>query len=431
MKDAVLVIELLLRKFISWFRRFSRRTWRVAIDLAESRPITIRLARGDEHVISTGFWCGILDVYPEKHNKLVEIVITPRISRYDAMIESVEEVLAPISRDFELLLKSTAYARIGQPLIPYLEPLIHVAQTLTMREPKRICRVKEIVPKKNLLFIPVGYELICVDNRGLKLLLAMILKSISQALNSLAMYIDDLKSYAKSNGFKGLEALTNIVERYRIGIVRLLESLAPTIESIDIQSLDEDAVEQLSKYVDIVAALKRFSRLTRVLGMGFAKGFAYPSTKLYELYAYTNIVQALGPIERARYRRYLAVEVDGKRAYFNHVPPKYSRIVRPLSGKRPRPDMVVSMDRKIVVLDAKYRELDGKKLSLADALRLAGYLADVARNGVLQAGVVALRCPRDMLVTMEIDGKFVEIHCIELNPDRSVGRNMVRNVLEK
>lgn len=101
--------------------------------------------------------------------------------------------------------------------------------------------------------------------------------------------------------------------------------------------------------------------------------------------------------------------------------------MKPLSGKRPRPDIVVAMDGRIVVIDAKYRELDGKKLSLADALRLAGYLADVARDGVLQTSVVALRCPGDTLVTMEIDGKLVKVYCVELNPDRSVDRGAIES----
>jgi len=42
-----------------------------------------------------------------------------------------------------------------------------------------------------------------------------------------------------------------------------------------------------------------------------------------------------------------------------------------------------------VVVDAKYRELDSR-LALRDALRLAGYLADVARSGA-RALVVSLR----------------------------------------
>jgi len=72
-----------------------------------------------------------------------------------------------------------------------------------------------------------------------------------------------------------------------------------------------------------------------------------------------------------------------------------------------------------VVVDAKYRELD-PKLAVRDALRLVGYLADVARSGALRAVVVSLRSGGGA-VEAEIDGKKAVVGFAEANPDEGFG----------
>jgi len=124
-------------------------------------------------------------------------------------------------------------------------------------------------------------------------------------------------------------------------------------------------------------------------------------------------VECLGGL--ARYLGRLSVEVGNTRIYFNRVPRKLSRIVVRLSGRGPRPDLAVVGGGRVVVVDAKYRELDSR-LALRDALRLAGYLADVARSRVLRAVVVSLRSGGGA-VEAEIDGKRAVVGFAEANPD--------------
>jgi len=69
-------------------------------------------------------------------------------------------------------------------------------------------------------------------------------------------------------------------------------------------------------------------------------------------------------------------------------------------------------------VDAKYRGLDSR-LALRDALRLAGYLADVARSRALRAVVVSLRSGGGG-VEAEIDRKRAVVGFAETNPDEEL-----------
>jgi len=410
--EAIDVAERSLRYFSYVFARFSKARWGLRISLAESMPIRVRQDESGA-VILSGFWSGIIGVELAS-GRYVELVVTPRVEAYPEMIRAVESILKPISLDFDSLLHSLAYTRTGPPFIPYLEPLLYMLQILALREPKRLCRV-EGAPAGTLALLPVERIVTCVDNKGLGVLVGATVRILAEALRDLRKYSRGLEKVSK--------ALAEVVEGY---VSRVSQASSWVLSQLDVPAidrLDDEALSQLERYLDTLYAFRRVARTVRIVGAkGVARGFAYPSTKLYELYVYAKILECLNG-SRARYAGKLAVEVNGTHAYFNHVPPRYSRVVKPLAGRPPRPDITLKMGDQLLVVEAKYRELDSKLLP-ADALRLAGYLADIARDTSLKALVTTLKCNQTH-ITKEIDGRHIEVNLIEVNPDKKVDCNEI------
>jgi len=153
-------------------------------------------------------------------------------------------------------------------------------------------------------------------------------------------------------------------------------------------------------------------------GEELARLFLVPSTKLYELYVLAQFLKAVGGgVELCGAR---CLEVRDVRFYFNKAPT--SRIVKQLTDREPRPDISIESEKekeeKVVVVDAKYRKLKRGRLALGDAVRLAAYLLDVARNGKLTAVVAALEKPTQdsrrvqakLTPTLDIEVKFVKVN---------------------
>jgi len=163
-------------------------------------------------------------------------------------------------------------------------------------------------------------------------------------------------------------------------------------------------------------------------GEGSARLFLIPSTKLYELYVLAQFLKAIGgSVELCGAR---CLEAQGVRFYFNKAP--VSRIVKRLAGKRPRPDISVKQGEKVVVVDAKYRELNRGRLALGDAVRLAAYLLDVARNGRLTAVVVALEkptwVPPPVMLKCWGESCLIEVKFVKVNPS---GVNEIGSLLSE
>jgi len=152
-------------------------------------------------------------------------------------------------------------------------------------------------------------------------------------------------------------------------------------------------------------------------GGELARLFLVPSTKLYELYVLAQFLKAVGGnVELCGSR---CLEVRDARFYFNKAPT--SRIVKQLTDREPRPDISIESEKKkkkVVVVDAKYRKLKRGRLALGDAVRLAAYLLDVARNEKLTAVVAALEKPAQdsrrvqakLTPMLDIEVKFVKVN---------------------
>ena len=100
---------------------------------------------------------------------------------------------------------------------------------------------------------------------------------------------------------------------------------------------------------------------------------------------------------------------------YHSLPRGLSRLVARLSGRQPDPDMVVEVDGARVIVEAKYRRLNRRRLRLADALRVAGYLLDVSDRKRLRAVIAHLHGRRETVVARTPAGT-VEVVMLPVNP---------------
>ena len=160
-----------------------------------------------------------------------------------------------------------------------------------------------------------------------------------------------------------------------------------------------------------------------------------PTPRAYEAYLHASIAHVL---EEAGWRlsgvepdattgcRGLVFEGRGQptRLYPNCTPSRLSRIVCRLTGRRGRcktlrPDAVLEAGDAVIAFEAKYRELNGKRLTRADASRAAAYIADVTRDERLTLVLTHVNErlePRT--IEAGIDGKRVAVHVVPLTPGR-------------
>jgi len=212
---------------------------------------------------------------------------------------------------------------------------------------------------------------------------------------------------------ESLKGLVNIHLEEQRQLLKAIISKPIVLESLMRKVITEPHEETL---LSLKTALKAVSTPG---AEGFFRLLLIPTTKIYELYVLIKIIQALG--EDCRFLRHDNLNIiRTKRGiiYYNRPPKNFSRLVYKLSRTVPHPDITLEVDDNIIVLDAKYREnLEG--LELREALRLVGYVTDLAKDTQLKAIVACLSKRIDRIATT-LNDLQVDISIIEINPLKDI-----------
>ncbi len=196
-----------------------------------------------------------------------------------------------------------------------------------------------------------------------------------------------------------LQCIQDLLNQYYMFYVTMLE----TLEEIDL---------------DLV------SRINLLLRFGARKfdyvsyGILYPTTKIYELYVLHKIIAMLSEKLQTNPHavRLTTFRVGDVYIYYNSVPGKLSRIVYKLSGRLPRPDIVIKRDSKVLVIEVKYRKLNGR-LNLGDVYRMLAYSVDLSRNRVLRILVACLDRDEKTPVGVKLNGTNLEVIFLTIRED--------------
>jgi len=390
----------------------------------------------------TGFWSGIFEYV--MGGRLVRIIILPRLRNYAKMLRVADEVLLRISRRFYLLSRISMAASSTISIHPVFLRLLVELNRLLLYEQRRICRYVQGVRGTRVLFNELGvsgeplYTILkhmCFPNKAFQTIIVLTIREMAHILSMVEeVGKADLAYIAQQVGYADRASqLLNLIEDYILELRRILGFLLGdeiVQQALTITDLEFDG---LDKYHHILAVIHRlrmgaaYSLLRDVMGRERARFILFPSTKLYELYVYANILRVLANGKGYSYREPLTVDIISKgiSAYYNHVDPFMSRFITPLTRRTPAPDIVLSSNSKVTIVDAKYRSVNTKKikLTLGDAERLAAYLLDIARDTRLLATIVALKKPKEDVIEQvrkrikAFDSKRIDVEFLELNPD--------------
>ena len=309
-----------------------------------------------------GFWVGVYEWGG------LTIVVKPRVVNYGEMLGRVRRLFGDVA--WLYLAASGMYAADAR-LAIWGEAALLLGELwlLASREP-RFLAVQAAGRGGRIGVGPRGVYLYGrrrVRNTALANAVVLGIRRVAEAVQNAEELVEELPQ-----GVRG------VVRGYLASVARGVEAVAAEAEFAAFWADGED----VGPYWHVAAKAVRGQAAIR--GGAPGRFVVIPSTKLYELYVYSLFAEALGGSQRECGR--FCLDVGGVKLYFNTAP--LSRLVEKMSRRRPRPDVAVESGRSVAVVEAKYRELS--RLELPDALRLAGYLADVAQNGVLKAVVAAL-----------------------------------------
>ena len=438
--ESITFMRAQIEGFSRLFRRKSKMSFGFSVRLDAPAP---RVVGGK---LFSGFWSGVFVYSPRSSSsgaggEPIYIVIEPRVKNYHGMLSLIEEVLFSFG-DFQLL---THAAPLLSPTLLSLDAIRSVlleVQLLLEREPKLL---SQLVASESGEFLDVSvggrgiaYKALSMRrqlNFSLALSLAVAARSTANALGGcksilgeLGSALEELRSEqgsAQGDGKAG-ESLLKAIEKYVLRMKSYLSALlsdefiAYSLSSLDAVGIDEIGLE---KYWHVVHAARAVGRSTQWSESYFGRSrqFLLPSTKVYELYVYAALVDALRRELEGDFVEEcgtLALCIGGTELFFNHYPERFSKIIRAISRATPSPDIFYSADRLAAPIECKYRELGDPKLRLGDAERLLSYLADSSKDEKLKAIVVSLSATTPGCVKASIDGRKMEVCFAEMNPDK-------------
>lgn len=425
-KHALRAFREAVEEFAISFAKISRRIFGARIVVDSPPPIVLGTR------VFAGYWSGVFTY--SRDGKGVTIVVVPRVRNYVAMIDKIDSVLGKVSADFRALLRAVPTSGVGYAVGLHALRVLGEALYLAYREPRRYAVRTQSDPGYEVELAPGPATSIAIYGRtysanaelftALALATRSVVLGIKKALQTAEEIRDSLKEVPEAYAF-----LSSAVSRYKSDIINIVNSFISD-EVIQASLVFDEFAEDVGRYHYLVRGAKAVET-----GMAYsptrgetASFLLYPSTKLYELYTLAHLVESATKCNGGiRYLGRLAVEAGQIKAYFNRYPRKLSRVVAHITrGLTPRPDILVASDGKVVVIDAKYRRLDGAKprlLGLGDAERLAAYILDASRNAELKAVVVALSKPPERLLQKiassikGINGKSIKVEFVELDPD--------------
>lgn len=425
-KHALRAFREAVEEFAISFAKISKRIFGVRIVVDSPPPKVL-----GTHV-SAGYWSGVFTYFRE--GKGVTIVVVPRVKNYISMMDKIDSVLGRVSADFRALLRAVPASGVGYAIGLHALRVLGEALHLAHREPRRYAVKTRSDTGYEVELAPGPATSIAIYGRtyranaelftALALATRSVALGIKRALQTAEEIRDNLKEVPEAYAF-----LSSAVSRYKSDIINIVD-LFISDEVIQASLVLDEFAEDVGKYYYLVRGAKAVET-----GMAYsptrgesASFLLYPSTKLYELYTLAHLVESATKCDGGtRYLGRLAVEAGQIKAYFNRYPRKLSRVVVHITrGLTPRPDILVASDGKVIVVDAKYRRLNGAKprlLGLGDAERLAAYILDASRNAELKAVVVALSKPPDKLLQKiassikGINGRRIKVEFVELDPD--------------
>jgi len=409
-----------IQLFKQRFHEESRKIFGFGIRL-EAPPPRIR-----GEVLFTGFWSGVYAYTPHGSREAIHIVVEPRVRRFYEMLRNIHETLHSY-RDFQLLTQISPNIHPSLLAIDVIRKLLYEIHNLIGREPKYIATgIAEDVGE----YIGVG-----VGARGVELKPYTVRKSlngslaftVAVALKSIAKAIQSLKSISTEvKGFVGSESsVMKVVEEYISQLNTFLQMLLSDdfaayslyiLGLIDFESVDTEKYQHIFKAAKMIASVAHGAREA----YGSARVFLLPTTKIYELYVYTNIVKQLSGRVREVAGSRLTLMVDTSRLYFNHYPKRLSRFIQHLTKRVPAPDILYKSQRFVAPVECKYRYLNDQKLLLSDAERILSYIVDAGKDRDLVAVVAALSRPVESEVKASVNGKNIRVVFTEVNPDTRV-----------
>lgn len=372
---------------------------------------------------------GLLE-YREAQNNCIQLIIEPKYELFHEIYKEVIQKISSISSNLALAIADLHLGSLGN--LPIVNVAIwtiekyasHNSPYLFVEEPLSTIRTipYNVVPSRKIVRLNERYYAT----------LATSILILSQALTSISTY-----SYSYSIVPLLKVMISNYIRMQR----RLLARLAANPQVIDALR----GHWQKEPDEDVLLEVKVATRYTPIPGTG--KGawlLLTPSSKIYEIYVFIKTIEALqqkynGNIKtcnRLLYCYYMYKINNYKiiKIYYNRPPLIFSRAVYSIAGSRPHPDILLAYGRKgekRVIIDVKYRlpfsltnhGFGARRLKPAEALRLLGYLADLAHNKSLK-GILAVperfqNEAKDRLVE-SLDGLNLDIQVVEVNPRNDI-----------
>ena len=351
--------------------------------------------------IFTGQWVGIIE------DNEATLIVEPKLKEFSRIYLRVVKELA----DAEPLLLALAGLHIGpQAALPSLSLAAMILDEYVESTPPYI------IEEQRLSIPPVTIAKRTKPNTRLEattlIAAAILARAARQAIETLkeigtvAVFLEPLAQLAITREQATLEQVT----------LRLALSSSHATQG----EFDTELLAQLALATRVSPTVHAGGEATQLL--------LAPAPKIYELYVLLSLGEALQRYGwslggRSLHRWSFSRDGESLILYYNKPPSRISRLVYRLSGSPPHPDILALRGARSrrktasIVVDAKYLEVR-KGLRLADAIRLLGYAADLARNHVLYAAVAAPYVEEDLAryYAEKLDGAWIAVSLMEVSP---------------
>jgi hypothetical protein len=419
LRKALIDLEDSIQRFKRSFSNASRKLFGFRVRLEAPAPRVLG------ETIYTGFWSGIYEYMPYEDGEPMYIVIEPRVERYYEMLRDIQETLYSY-RDFQLLIEIAPATHSSIIALEAIRKLLYEVQNLVDREPKYIATrvsddsgeyVEVLMGARGAEVKP--YTIRKTLNESLAFAVAVALSSDAKAIQRIRdMAREAEKLVGKSTILKAVEEYINQLSQF-LKLLLSEEFVAYSLSKIDVVDFERVDLERYW-YVLYTSRLVSLAAHGARESFGSLRIFMLPSTKIYELFVYANIVKQLGDrVEEARRSR-LALRMGTAKLYFNHYSRSISRLIKSLTKRTPSPDIFYASKSLSAPIECKYRYLNGQKLMLGDAERLLSYVVDASKDRNLIAFVASLSRPVESEVKASINGKNIRIVFAEFNPDTKI-----------
>jgi hypothetical protein len=373
----------------------------------------------------TGQWVGLIE-YRNTEKGCIQLLIKPKYHRFHEVYVEVVERVHSLSPALALAVADLHLGTHGN--LPAVNAAIWLIEEYAMRNPPYI--VKE-TPLEADYRVPRGV----LQERRIRLN-EKYYATLAAATLALFRIIASIRTHYKN---PLLDSLLSSYAKLQQRLLTTLTSNNRIIEALGgywLEEQDEDVLLEVKAAIRYAPGPGEARRAWLLLT---------PAPKIYEVYVLLKTVEAVekkyrGETTYCRRQpihcyRVKTLEKGNIRVYYNRPPKALSRLVYRLTGSRPHPDILLAYDGKRIVIDAKYRlaftltaEKLGSKLELAEALRLLGYITDLARNKHLQA-ILAVpdKSAKNNVIMKQLDGLAINIKLVEVSP--RVGIKEILHVL--